>query len=141
MLLEKERASGINNGSALSNDSVAMGLLWIRRSLAFQLELYAILIPSGGDHPRDAAAEAYHKTLSPYHGWLLQKAFPLRLLQMPERRVFTAKFGGREADELDRRTKGDVVRKLRALVATWEPIIDAWKGEFVRLDLEDTRRA
>ncbi len=78
-----------------------MGLLWIRRSLAFQLELYVSLILSHGDHPREAATEAYHKTLSPYHSWLLQKAFPMSLSQMPERRVFTAKFGGREEDDLD----------------------------------------
>ncbi len=96
---------------------MAMGLLWIQRSLVFQLELYASLIPSDGDRPRDAATEAYYKTLSPYHVWLLQKPFPLSLSQVPERRVFTAKFGGREADKLDRRNKGDVVRKLRVLMA------------------------
>jgi len=140
-LLEKERESGIHDGNMLKNASAAMGLLWIRRSLAFQLDLYTSLIPSNGQHPKDAAMDAYYKTLSPYHGWLLQKAFPLSLSQMPDRKVFIAKFGGREVDDLDKQSENEIVKKLKTLVATWEPIINTWKDEFERLDLEDTRRA
>eukprot|EP00580_Thalassiosira_gravida_P000783 CAMPEP_0201604000 /NCGR_PEP_ID=MMETSP0492-20130828/4268_1 /ASSEMBLY_ACC=CAM_ASM_000837 /TAXON_ID=420259 /ORGANISM="Thalassiosira gravida, Strain GMp14c1" /LENGTH=359 /DNA_ID=CAMNT_0048067915 /DNA_START=124 /DNA_END=1203 /DNA_ORIENTATION=+ len=140
-LLENERQSGIHVGSELKDASAAMGLLWIRRSLAFQLEFYASLIPSNGRHPKDVAMDAYYNTLSPYHGWLLQKVFPLSLSQMPERQVFIAKFGGREVDELDRESEREIVKKLKMLVATWDPIINSWRYEFERLDLEDTRRA
>lgn len=141
-LLESERESGIHDGNMLKDASAAMGLLWIRRSLAFQLDLYASLIPSTGKHPKDAAMEAYYKTLSPYHGWLLQKAFPLSLSQMPDRRVFIAKFGGLvEVDDLDEDNEREIVKKLKMLVSTWEPIINTWREEFERLDLEDTRRA
>jgi hypothetical protein len=140
-LLEVERNSGIHDGNLLKEDSAAMGLLWIRRSLAFQQDLYASLIPTNGRHPKDAAVQAYEKTLSPYHGWLLQKIFPASLSQMPDRRVFIAKFGGTEVDNLDEELEGEILRKLKILVSTWEPILNTWRNEFERLDLEDMRRA
>lgn len=141
-LLKVERESGIHDGSMLKDASAAMGLLWIRRSLAFQLDLYSSLIPSNGRHPKDAALDAYNKILSPYHGWMLQKAFPLSLSQMPDRQVFIAKFGGMDSvDDLDEEYEREIVKKLQSLVSTWEPIINTWREEFMRLDLEDTRRA
>ena len=140
-LLENERNRGIHDGNMLKNESAAMGLLWIRRSIAFQLDLYSSLTDPNGKHPTAAAIDAYDKTLSPYHGWLLQKAFPLSLSQMPDREAFIAKFGGIEIDDLDVNTENEIVRKLKTLLATWEPIIDMWKHEFERLDLEDTRPA
>lgn len=140
-LLEVERKSGIHDGNALKDGSAAMGLLWIRRSLAFQQDLYASLVEANGRHPKDAAAKAYEKTLSPYHGWLLQKIFPASLSQMPERRVFIAKFGGIEADELDDEMERKIVKKLKSLVLTWEPLLRTWRNEFERLNLEDIRRA
>lgn len=91
-LLEIERESGIHNGNELHEKSAAMGLLWIRRSLAFQLDLYNSLI-HGGVHPRDAAYDAYWEHLSPFHGWALRKVFPASLQGMPDRHVFIAKFG------------------------------------------------
>lgn len=140
-LLEAERESGIHDGNELKDASAAMGLLWIRRSLSFQLDLYASLIPQNGQHPKDAAMDAYYTTLAPYHGWFLSKAFPLSLSQMPDRQAFIAKFGGTEIEDLDEDYEKEIVKKLRSLVGTWEPIINTWRGEFERLDLEDTRRA
>ena len=140
-LLEAERKSGIHDGNMLKEDSAAMGLLWIRRSLAFQQNLYASLIPTKGRHPKDAAVLAYDKTLSPYHGWLLQKIFPASLSQMPDRRVFIAKFGGMEVDNLNEELEREIVKKLKMLVSTWEPILNTWRNEFERLDMEDIRRA
>ena len=140
-LLEVERESGIHEGNELKDQSAAMGLLWIRRSLAFQLDLYSSLIPTNGQHPKEAAMQAYYKTLLPYHGWLLQKIFPTSLSQMPDRRVFLSKFGGTEVDQMSIEYEKEIIRKLKSLVSTWEPIINTWTNEFVRLDLEDTRRA
>ena len=140
-LLEVERNSGIHDGNILKDASAAMGLLWIRRSLAFQLDLYTSLIHTNGKHPKDAAFNAYTEHLSPFHGWMLQKVFPASLTQIPDRRVFIAKFGGTEVDELDEEYEKEIVRKLKSLVSTWEPIINTWKNEYERLDLEDTRRA
>merc|ERR1711966_15551 len=86
-----------SGGAALKVESAAMGLLWIRRSLAFQLDLYLAVVSSHTRHPQAAAMEAYDKTLSPYRGWLLQKVFPMSLSQLPDRRTFIAKFGGRDS--------------------------------------------
>jgi hypothetical protein len=154
--LQTEIDSGVHpDVNVLEESSAAMGLLWIRRSLAYQSELYASLSsppPSSsssssssgsgsGVHPKDAALQAYNKTLLPYHGWLLQKVFPLSLSQMPDRQVFLAKFGGREVHELDAEYERIIEMKLQLLVRIWQPILDVWRREFERLNLEDTRRA
>ena len=161
-LLERERdEAGVHDGSSLGEASAAMGLLWIRRSLAFQSHLFESLIPSppedgsssGGDgegtggggggrarHPRDAAHEAYRLHLAPYHGWMLRAAFPASLSQMPRREVFLSKFGEVEPEDLDRDAEYKIVRKLGALVSTLEPLLMLWRESFERLDLEDTRR-
>ncbi len=139
-LLESERDAGIHRGSMLKEHSAAMGLLWIRRSLAFQLDLYSSLIAQDGSHPRDAARDAYIKHLSPYHGWMLQKVFPASLSQMPDRHAFIAMFGGVSLDELDEEYDREVVEKLKTLVATWNPLLSTWERDFARLDLEDVRR-
>ena len=138
-LLERERGRGVHKGSELHERSAAMGLLWIRRSLAFQLDLYACLA-SGDGHPRDAAYGAYERHLAPYHGWALQKIFPASLSQMPDRRAFLAKFGGVEIDELSDEHDREIARKLRSLIGTWDPLLSSWKGVFERLGLEDTRK-
>lgn len=138
-LLASEKCRGIHNGDELHEKSAAMGLLWIRRSLAFQMELYACLA-SGERHPRDAAQAAYVRHLSPYHGWALRKVFPASLSQMPERRAFIAKFGGVCVEDLSDKYERVLANKLKALVNTWDPLISCWKEDFERLGLEDTRR-
>lgn len=139
-LLESEREAGIHQGNVLKEQSAAMGLLWIRRSLSFQLDLYSSLIAQNGPHPRDAAYEAYTKHLSPFHGWALRKVFPASLSQMPNRQAFIAKFGGVTLDELNDEYDREVVRKLKSLVAAWDPLISTWEKDFARLDLEDIRK-
>ena len=139
-LLESERDSGIHQGNILKEQSAAMGLLWIRRSLAFQLDLYSSLIAQDGPHPRDAAYEAYAKHLSPFHGWALRKVFPASLSQMPDREAFIAKFGGVSLEELNDEFDREIVKKLKSLVAAWDPLISTWEKDFERLDLEDMRK-
>jgi len=139
-LLASERESGIHQGNILKEQSAAMGLLWIRRSLAFQLDLYASLIAEDGPHPRDAAYKAYERHLSPYHGWALRKVFPASLSQMPDRQTFIAKFGEVSLDELNEEHDREVVKKLKTLVAAWDPLISTWEKDFARFDLEDVRR-
>lgn len=139
-LLELERESDIHDGNVLQDPSAAIGLLWIRRSLAFQSHLFRSLLCPEGEHPKDAAYEAYNEHLSPYHGWMLRTVFPASLSQMPHRQVFLSTFGEVEVDELDEEEEFKVVRKLRALISTLEPLLAVWKDTFERLDLEDTRR-
>mmetsp|Transcript_8826 Transcript_8826/g.19041 ORF Transcript_8826/g.19041 Transcript_8826/m.19041 type:complete len:340 (+) Transcript_8826:347-1366(+) len=138
-LLACEKSRGIHNGDELHEKSAAMGLLWIRRSLKFQLDLYSSII-SAEQHPREAAYGAYDKHLSPFHGWALRKVFPASLSQMPGRDVFIAKFAGISEEELNDEYDREIARKLKALVSAWDPLISCWEEEFERLGLEDTRR-
>ncbi len=139
-LLQSEREAGIHKGSILKEHSAAMGLLWIRRSLAFQLELYASLINQDGPHPRDAAYAAYTKHLSPFHGFALRKLFPATLSKMPNRQEFIAKFGEVTLNELNEEIKREVVNKLESLLSVWDPLIRKWEKDFASLNLEDVRR-
>eukprot|EP00584_Thalassiosira_punctigera_P007809 CAMPEP_0172534714 /NCGR_PEP_ID=MMETSP1067-20121228/6981_1 /TAXON_ID=265564 ORGANISM="Thalassiosira punctigera, Strain Tpunct2005C2" /NCGR_SAMPLE_ID=MMETSP1067 /ASSEMBLY_ACC=CAM_ASM_000444 /LENGTH=361 /DNA_ID=CAMNT_0013319535 /DNA_START=353 /DNA_END=1437 /DNA_ORIENTATION=- len=111
-LLEREKERGIHDGDRLHEKSAAMGLLWIRRSLAFQMDLYADSLVSVGVHPKEAAYGAYDKHLSPFHGWALRKVFPASLSQMPEREAFIAKFGGITIEELNDEHDRVVAKKL-----------------------------
>jgi hypothetical protein len=117
------------------------GLLWIRRSLAFQMDLFeSSLVSQNGKHPGVAAIDAYEKHLLPYHGWMLQKIFPLSLSAMPKRSAFIAAFGGKD-EPVNSAYEEEVVRKLKALLSTWRPIINRWSDDFESLNLEDTRPA
>lgn len=138
-LLELERSMDIHEGNVLKDPSAAMGLLWIRRSLAFQAELYASFLERKM-HPRDAAMVSYNNHLKPFHGWALSKLFSASLTQMPEREAFIAKFGGVDLENLNDERDAEVVRKIKVLVEAWDPMLRCWKEDFERLGLEDTRR-
>ncbi|EJK62472.1 hypothetical protein THAOC_16919 [Thalassiosira oceanica] len=140
-LLRNERDAGAHNGSELHEDSAAMGLLWIRRSLAFQCDLYSeIAQPGSSQPPKHAACRSYVKHLAPFHGWMLQKVFPASLTQMSSREAMVSKFAGVALDDLDSEVDREVSRKLKSLVSIWRPLIDVWESDFERLGLEDVRR-
>jgi len=141
-LLESERHSGIHEeGNLLANESAAMGLLWIRRSLAFQLDLFeSSLVSEKGKDPGVAAIDAYEKNLLPYHGWMLQKVFPLSLSAMPKRNAFISALGGSE-EPVSFAHEEEIVKKLSTLLKMWRPIIKRWRHDFESLNLEDVRPA
>lgn len=140
-LLELERDSGIHkNGTALLDPSAAIGLLWIRRSLAHHCHMISLVVSCQKLHPREAGYEAYAKHLSPYHGMWLQSIFPAAISQSWNREQLLAKYGEIEVEAFDDQQEAIIVHKLRTLVATWEPLLSVWKEEFERLGMEDTRR-
>ena len=139
-LLELERQSEAHDGNVLADASAAMGLLWIRRSLAFQSHLYDAFVPAGALHPKEAALEAYTEHLSPYHGWMLRKIFGTLFSGMPGRDACMAVFGGVTVHELDRDKEHTIAEKVRALTGTLKPLLEALKDSFEKLNLEDTRR-
>jgi hypothetical protein len=98
------------------------------------------LVSQNGKHPGVAAIDAYERHLSPYHGWMLQKVFPLSLSAMPKRSAFIAAFGGTD-EPVNPAHEEEIVRKLKALLSTWRPIIKRWSEDFESLNLEDTRPA
>ena len=100
----------------------------------------ASLVPQDGKPPGAAALDAYAEHLLPYHGWMLQRIFPLSLSAMPNRSAFIAAFGG-SADPVDSELDEKIVRKLKTLLATIRPIMKRWRDDFEVLGLEDTRPA
>ena len=128
LVYEKNITPHVHYGNILGETSAAMGLLWIRRSLAFQLHLLKLLVitPSassdeikGGEvddkkqqqyqqyqqHPREMANESYQLHLAPYHNWILRSCFKANMIQMPRsRNIFLSKFGQVELHELGSQT-------------------------------------
>jgi len=48
--------------------------------------------------------------------------------------------GGINVEDLNEEIDRVVAKKLKSLVSTWDPLLNRWKDEFERLDLEDPRR-
>lgn len=151
-LLQIERDNGVHREGKdsslhLNDQSGAMGLLWIRRTLAFQSDFYERLLEEDSD-PVDAINYAYQQQLKPYHGWALSKCYNLMVgKKLPPRKSLLAMFGGylhheqHENDDLrfhyeEEKTLDD----LKRLVASWRPLIQRWKRSFIELGMEDTRK-
>lgn len=147
-LLQLERDSGIHregNESSLylKDPSGAMGLLWIRRTLAFQTDFYEQLL--AGSDPLDAIHRAYQQQLKPYHGWALTKCYNLLVgNNIPPRGLLLARVGGyyehQEHDEKYQQHEQKTLEDLKRLVASWRPLLQHWKRSFIELGMEDTRR-
>jgi len=148
-LLEFEKELGVHHHDPrkagqvhLKDPSAAIGLLWIRRSLAFQYRLYKRLLENEDVDPRDAAMAAYQKELRPYHSWTLQRIFVIGLKsQVPSRReIIFARLGGFAQEEYGEAEELATKRDLKELLDVWRPIIVRWKEIYNELDLEDKRR-
>jgi hypothetical protein len=154
-LLQHERDNGIHsegNESSLylREQSGAMGLLWIRRTLAFQSDFYEQLIHDDNADPIDAIHHAYQQQLKPYHGWALTKCYNLlvRNKMLPRKRLLARVGGYEEADSNNddgdarfQRHEEKTLEDMKRLVASLRPLIHHWKRTFVELGMEDTRRA
>jgi len=142
-LLRHERDSGIHQAgdqAVLSDPSGAMGLLWIRRNLAFQADMYEHIVR--GADPKQAAMIAYEQQLHPYHGWALRKLFQAGgVSRMPSRDELLAKIGG-YGDEIVSLPHAEqaTLEDLKHIVTLWRPLIKHWKDHFVELGMEDVRR-
>jgi hypothetical protein len=127
----------------LKDPSAAMGLLWIRRSIAFNYHMYSniccgeIIIT-----PKVAALDAYNAVLEPCHGWALRRLYTLGIQSItPPRHELIATLAGHADFPLAKGEEEATVRDLKRLVATWRPLIARWKQTFEELDLDDRRRA
>ena len=145
-LLQLEKDRGVHQeGDAtslyLSDQSGAMGLLWIRRTLAFQLDFYEQLLE--GSDPLDAIHHAYRQQLKPYHGWLLTKCYNVIVNNtMPPRDLLLAMVGGYHEENLEKYQQHEekTLQDLNRLVKSSRPLLQHWKRSFVELGMEDSRR-
>ena len=142
-LLAHEKSTGCHGSCAhLKDPSAAMGLLWIRRNLAFQYKIYSNVF-EGSIAPPEAALAAYRSELEPYFGWALRKIFVLGLrVTVPKSsRVMLAKLAGFQPSTITEAERTMAKEDLLALLAVLRPIIAKWEDIFWHLDLEDRRGA
>jgi hypothetical protein len=87
-LLQYEVAMDIHGDEQprLKEKSGAMGLLWVRRQLHYQTELFSnvIKIPEHFESSRAAVSAAYSEVFDKFHGWTVQKIFNYSFQAAPE---------------------------------------------------------
>ena len=141
---------------ALNEQSCAMGLLWIRRSLQFQYHLFHSLLQDVD--ATTATMAAYEQTLQPYHSWALQKIYNMAVKSAtPSNQIWLARLGGYDHHEdtnvASTTTSTDAVtpihpkdaervtrEDLQLLLQIWGPLIQQWEKIYSGLNLEDQRR-
>jgi len=72
----------------LKEKSGAMGLLWVRRQLHYQTEIFTnvIKVPKQYGSTRAAVSAAYNEVYDKFHGWAVQKIFNYSFQAAPEGR-------------------------------------------------------
>jgi Glycolipid transfer protein (GLTP) len=70
----------------LKEKSAGMGLLWVRRQLAYQTQIFDNVLNMGSkyDSMKEAVGAAYSQVYDPYHGWAVQKIFSYSFQAAPE---------------------------------------------------------
>lgn len=87
-LLKWEIETGVQSRKRLprlTEKSSGMGLLWVRRQLAYQSRLFDNVREADRfASPKDAVAGAYKDTYDKYHGWAVQKIFNYSFQASPD---------------------------------------------------------
>lgn len=143
-ILAAEKSMGVHNYDGdklvrLSEDSCAMGCLWIRRSLHFQYCMFRELL--GGADASRAASVAYKASLQPYHNWALQNIYKVVLAASKgTNHAWMARLGGFEETVFGKLQEETTRRDLQQLVELWTPLLDRWNEIFLQLNLNDIRK-
>jgi Glycolipid transfer protein (GLTP) len=152
-LLTYEKSLGIHGRHGqLHSPSAAVGLLWLRRTIASLYKYYDTLLESLDkghyQHPMDAALSAYASEIAPYHTEAHQRLYTLQLQAskpMSIHQVLSQLAGDVPASNWNDQAKDESVsaktmESLDRLLCQWRPLLAWWKQVFVDLDLEDRRR-
>lgn len=87
-LLEWEIETGVNpksNLPRLKEKSAGIGLLWVRRQLAYQTRIFDNVVHSDRfPSMKDAVSDAYKAVYNQYHGWAVQKIFNYSFQAAPD---------------------------------------------------------
>lgn len=88
-LLSYEIETGVqpaNRLPLLKEKSAGMGLLWVRRQLAYQTQIFDNVLDMGSKYAsmKEAVGAAYSQVYDPYHGWAVQKIFSYSFQAAPE---------------------------------------------------------
>jgi len=135
-LLKYEKDLGVHAAPGnLSDTSAAMALLWIRRNLSFQQHLYSSVL--NGKAPKEAAVEAYHNELEPFHGWALRKISTLALeaTSLEAKHDLLAQLSGLDENEFGPAQELAAEEELNHLVSVWSPVSGAVNRVYCRCAL------
>lgn len=133
-LLEYEKELGVHNQDGrLKDPSGAMGLLWIRRSLAFQERMYTYILDKPVAPANEAALKAYRETLEPYHGRALQLVYSMALKNTtPNRHEMLQKLCAAPENKFGAAEENATAQELRKLCETWKPVSQIFSFYFCR---------
>jgi len=137
--LQGEKETGIHKPGGINKDpSSAAGLLWMRRSISFQVAIFEALLAGGETATLPAATgKAYADELEVYHGWLLKKIFGKVISSSPSRESFAEKLAPNVIDSMRQVV---VDRDMATFCEKLNPILEQWKSVYAELDLEDVRK-
>jgi len=81
-----EEIQNVGKLPRLKEKSAGMGLLWVRRQLHYQTEIFSnvMLVPDVYQSATDAVAAAYTSVYDRYHGWAVQKIFNYSFQAAPD---------------------------------------------------------
>lgn len=130
LLLAYEKELGIHGGGSMDGNikprdrSGAMGLLWIRRSLALQERMFSLMLENPTWSSKEAALVAYRETLEPFHNWALQRICLVTLKKTtPPRHKLLQKLSGVAAKEnFGVVQERETIHDLQTLCETWKPV-------------------
>jgi hypothetical protein len=84
----------------LKEKSAGMGLLWVRRQLAYQTQIFDNILNMKGSSMKDAVGAAYKQVYDQYHGWAVQKIFSYSFQAAPEAEEILRHMNPRRLQEL-----------------------------------------
>jgi hypothetical protein len=85
----------------LKEKSAGMGLLWVRRQLAYQTQIFDnVLHMKAGESMKNAVGAAYAQVYDQYHGWAVQKIFNYSFQAAPEAEEILRHMNPRRLQEL-----------------------------------------
>lgn len=145
-LLQREKDTGLHvqrhDGYRLHETSSAMGLLWLRRTLEMQAEIFRLLLLNNGEPQLNVAIAAYYKTLRNHHGWALRKICEMALRIDGGSKSTTDWLLRYDEDNVVGSDRLEHIKSdIREFLSIWEPIREQWVLAFRSLQLEDQRRA
>ncbi|PAA48408.1 hypothetical protein BOX15_Mlig032644g3, partial [Macrostomum lignano] len=80
-------------GHSADLNSACVALLWLNRSILFLQLFISKLCDTNGEDLTQAATEAYHGSLKPYHGWVVRGVFSLVIKALPSRSELLCRLG------------------------------------------------
>lgn len=137
--LQAEKGTGIHKkGGNLNHDSGADGMLWIRRSCQWVLDIMSELV-AGKPELYDAAKAGYENQLEVYHGWMLRKVFGGVIWNLPTKESFCRNLLDDQQSSV-KALDATCKKQMHELTVVAAPMMDYLVGVFKELDLEDYRK-